>query len=217
MKTNQPGASDFDGEIGALALEMEGFNGVTISAVTAPTLRDVIARSVSLAKRIDKARVEQKAPHLQAGRDVDADYKPVGARVADIGASGKKLLQPFLLAEQNRLRAEAEAKAKADAEKAALDAFDENPFSEQAPTEAVEPVKVARATVASASGLARSTGLRTYRTAKVTDAAAMVAHYAGRIAVIEAAEKLANEEIRAAKGQPVNIPGVTVQEDQRIA
>jgi hypothetical protein len=214
MKNDLNTPEDFIHEIGALELEAAAFEGVEITAENAPALRDVIARGVAIGKRIEAARKDAKKPHLDACKDVDADYKPVAEHVTGIANAAKGLLTPFMVAEQKRQQAEAE-EARKKAEALRKDAL----LSERAEARAVEAEKAAQAPVriASASGFSRAGSLRTYRSARVIDAAAMVAHFAGHAAVIEAAERLANAAIRDAKGAAINIPGVEVVEEQRVA
>jgi hypothetical protein len=136
------------------------------------------------------------------------------------------MLTAFLKAEDERKRAEAEEarlKAEAEAKAAAMLADDEfvgADMAERAKQADIEAKRAERAaeynTVAGAES-ARAMGLRTYYRAKVLDSKAMVEHFAGHPDVIAAAEKLANAQIRAAKGGPVSIPGVEVVEDRRVA
>jgi hypothetical protein len=209
MKNDIQAPEDFIHEIGALEMDAKAFEGVEITAENAPALRDVIARGVALGKKIEAARKGAKQPHLDACKDVDADFKPVAEHVSGIAGAAKGLLTPFLVAEQKRQQ-EAAAEARAWAEVLATKEAD------AAAVETAKQVAVA-GRVESASGLARAISLRTYRSARVTDAAAMVAHFAGHASVIEAAEKLANAAIRDAKGQPITIPGVEIVEEQRAA
>jgi hypothetical protein len=209
MKNDIQSPDDFIHEIGALEMDAAAFDGVEITAENAPALRDVIARGVALGKKIEAARKCAKQPHLDACKDVDADFKPVAEHVTGISNGAKGLLTPFLVAEQKRQQ-EAAAEARAWAEVLA---------SKEASATAAETEKQAAAAgrVESASGLARAISLRTYRSARVIDASALVAHFAGHASVIEAAEKLANAAIRDAKGEHVAIPGVEVVEEQRAA
>ena len=145
---------------------------------------------------------------------MDADFKPVIGQAEGIAALGKRLLQPFLVAEQKRQAAEA-AEARRKAELLHDDAL----LAERAQSQAKEAEKVAASAhkVQSSSGSARTISLRTVRSAEVTDAAALVAHYATHPAIIAEAERLANADIRAAKGAAIAIPGVKIHEEQVAA
>ncbi len=210
-----PTPDDFTHEIGALEWEASEFDGVEITHENAPAVRDVIARATALAKRIEDARKTAKQPHLDAGREVDASFKPPLEKVSGIGALAKKILTPYLAAEQERQRAEAEAARKLAEEAAKADS--ENAAKAEAAAREAERKAQDAGRVASKSGLARAVSLRTVRRAVVTDAKALVAHYAAHPAVIEAAEKLANADIRAAKGAAVEIPGISIEEEKVVA
>src|SRR5690606_8071525 len=161
---------------------------------------------------------EAKQPHIDAAKAVDAAFKPALAEVADALGVAKNPLALFLAAEEARHGAEA-GEARRDAEDAAKtsearkdDAAIAALAREYAEAPALAAKRKERAAasagnVGSASGLARAASLRVYRSARVIDSAALVAHYAGRQDVIDAALKLANADIRASKGE-ITIPGV---------
>lgn len=205
---NEPGASAFEHEIGALRMDLDALDGVTITADNAPNLRDVMARATALTKRMEAARKDQKQPHLDAGRAVDADYKPWLSDVASLKNAAGDRLTPFLRAEQERQQREAEA-----ARKLAEQERGDTILEDRAKAKAAQASEAPR--VNSASGLAKAASLRTFRYAKVTDAAKLVAHFADDFGVIDAAEKAANAKIRAAKGRPLEIPGIEIIEEQK--
>ncbi|MFT6474688.1 MAG: hypothetical protein ACJAUS_002413 [Qipengyuania sp.] len=209
-----PSAADFDHEIGALQLEAKAFEGVEIDATVAEKIGAIIDRARKLAKRIDAARVVAKEPHLTAGRQVDADFKVPVSSASKVADDSKKMLQPYLIAEQRRQQAEAEA-ARLKAKALRNDAI----LADRASAQAKEAEKAAASAgkVQSSSGSARTISLRTVRSASVTDAAALVAHYASHPAIIAEAERLANAEIRAAKGAEISIPGIEINEEQVAA
>jgi len=206
--------ADFEHEIGALKMEAEAFDGVEITAYNAPAVRDIIARATALSKKVEAARKAAKQPHLDAGKAIDAEYKVPLASITDLATLGKRLLQPFLIAEQRRAQEEAEA-----ARKKAEALRDDAMLAERAEQQAKVATKAAEASgrVQSHSGLARAASLRTRRFATVTDGPALVAHYASHPSMVEEALRLANADIRAAKGEPITIPGVRVEEVQEVA
>lgn len=221
-----PSADDFIFQVEALKIDAD--NLPEINAETAPKVRDLLGRVTEMAKKVEAGRKAAKEPHLEAGRQVDAEFKPLAETLASLKDAINRPLAAWLKAEQDRQRAEAEASRKAAEEAAAFEqamADDEEmaakakAFAEKRAAEA--ELKAAQAEgagrVQSASGLTRAAGLRTYRSAEITDAAALVAHYASHPDVIDAALKAANAAIRAAKGGPVNIPGVRVVEEQKVA
>lgn len=223
-----PSADDFVFAVEALKLDVD--NMPEVNADTAPKIRDLLARVGEMAKKVEKGRKEAKEPHLEAGRKVDAEFKPLNETLADLKKAIDRPLAAWMRAEQERQRAEAEAARKAEEEAAqfaeAMAEDDDDDMAararEFAEKRAAESrLKQAQAEnagrVQSADGFTRAAGLRTYRSAEIIDAAKLVAHFASHPDVIDAAHKAANAAIRAAKGGPVEIPGVRVVEEQRVA
>lgn len=221
-----PRADDFTHSIDALRLEAKRFTEV--SGDNAGDARDLIARTQALSKKVEAARKEAKQPHLDAGKAVDAEFKPIKSTLDDLVAAIKKPLQAYLLAEEQRRQADAEAARKSaedaaafaeaaqeDGELAARAAEFARKRQEQA--QQAEALAANKPRVESEDGIARAASLRTYRYAEVSDASAAATHYAKHPDLIAAIEKIANAEIRAAKGETVSIPGVTVREEKRIA
>lgn len=66
-----------------------------------------------LQKEAEAARVAEKEPHLKAGREVDATWKPVAAAGDEGKRWAKSLCEPWFKAERARKAAEAAAKAAA--------------------------------------------------------------------------------------------------------
>jgi hypothetical protein len=200
----------------------EAFGQITDD--NAQECRDHVGYGVKLAKEIDGQRDTEKRPHLEAGRAVDAAYKPLLETTESVQKALKAKLQAFVVARENEARKAAEeARRKAEeAERAAKAAeVEEDAFlAATAPVVDVKAaaveVKVAEAQVlaasrvSSAAGGFAATSLRTKRSAKVTDWAALAAHYIGTNEVRELLEKLANADIRHAKGNDIAIPGVEI-------
>lgn len=205
------------------------------TADTAPKFRALQAEEVKLRKKLDETRKTEKAPHLEAGRAVDAKYQPLIAQVQDAVKAVTLALTKFLEAEEAKARAAAaEAKrlaeeeerkarelaAEAEKEEDPFDAFDKTEASRAAEAEAsalarqaAQPVKV---NVANLDG-GRAAGLRTVDwIVEVEDPAALVAHYAHRMEFLELAKKMAAAEAKASKGQ-ARIPGVKLIADRRAA
>lgn len=222
---NEASANDFDNEIGALNLEMEAFKDVTITSENAEKLRDIIARSAAIAKRVEEARKKAKDPHWEAGKKVDKDYKVPATRVVGVGDSAKALMKPFLIAEKKKAEEKA-ARLQEEAAKAnrLAERLKENQsFGEAAGEKAVEAEKqavVAEKAIKSAgqvqshAGISRVVSLRQKRWAKVIDSKKLVEHYRAKQSVIDAAITCANAEIRASRGGEVIIPGVEVITEQ---
>ena len=100
-----------------------------------------------LEKQGEDQRSADKRPVLDAGRAIDAQWKPVIAAAAEAKTALKKTLEPFLLAEKARLEAEAILRG------------DRTPDTPKAGT----------------SG--RRIALRVVRRVKITDRAALIARY----------------------------------------
>ncbi len=208
----------FADEIASLKERIAAFPPIT--EANAGEARDLIGLAKKLAKDIDAKRDEEKRPHLEAGRAIDAAYKPL----VDAANAAPAPLSNALLAhinEQKRLAAEAAEKARRLAEEEARraaeladdpilgeDMADAAKLAEQKAEVAAASVKTV-ATVKGSEGFRAAGVVKSYR-AKVFDYQALVAHYATHPDVQAAAEKLANALIRAAKGS-VTIPGVEVE------
>jgi hypothetical protein len=221
-----PSADDFIHVVDALRLDIEAMPEV--NAETAPAIRDLLARTGEAAKKVESARKEAKEPHLEAGRQVDASFKPLLDTLAGLKDAINRPLAAFLKAEQDRQRAEAEAARKAAQEAAEFSRqFEDDPeIAARAKAFAEQKAKAADAMssqadnagrIGSATGTSRAAALRTYRRAEVEDAAKLVAHFASHPDVIDAALKAANAALRAAKGEDIQIPGVRVVEETKVA
>ena len=218
LTNNPPSAAElFADEIASLKDRIAAFPPIT--EANAGDARDLIGLAKKLAKDIDAKRDEEKRPHLEAGRQIDATFKPLKEAAEAAPAPLSKALMDHIN-EQKRLAAEAAEKARRMAEEEARraaeladdpilgeDVVDAAKLAQQKADVAAASVKTV-ATVKGSEGF-RAAGVRVSYKAKVTSAAAMVAHFATHPDVIAAAEKLANSAIRAAKGS-ITIPGVEV-------
>lgn len=220
MLTNNPpsAAEMFADEIDSLKARIAAFPPIT--EANAGDARDLIGLARKLAKDIDAKRDEEKRPHLEAGRQIDATFKPLKEAAEAAPAPLSKALMDHIN-EQKRLAAEAAEKARRMAEEEARraaeladdpilgeDVADAAKLAQQKSEVAAASVKTA-ATVKGSEGF-RAAGVRVSYKAKVTDYAALVLHYGHHPDVQAAAEKLANAAIRAAKGS-ITIPGVIVE------
>ena len=219
LSNNPPSAAElFADEIASLKARIAGFGPITDD--NAGEARDLIGLAKKLAKDIDAKRDEEKRPHLEAGRTIDATYKPL----VDAANAAPSPLSQALLAYVNEQKRKAEEAAREAARKAAEEAaaaarFADDPLLGDAAVDAAktaeQKAEVAAASVKVASTVKGSEGFRaagvvkSYR-ANVTDYAALVAHFADHPDLKAAAEKLANAAIHAAKGS-IKIPGVEVE------
>jgi hypothetical protein len=162
---------------------------------------DLANRLAELQKQADAARAAEKKPHDEAAAAVQAKWKPLlGA--ADIYRRIKEaVITPFLVAEEKKRRL-AEAEARRKAEEAA-----------KAGQPIPEPSAVQRAAPKAGSGGRRSVALRTVKVVTITDRSALLAFFADNPIITEALQKMAERATAAG----VNVPGVTVTEEQRAA
>lgn len=197
-----------DGKAVESAAEAEGLN----------TLLDLARKT---AKDADTARADEKKPHLDAGKAVDAKWKPIIDAAERIANCCKTALTPWNIAEQKRkeaaaalARAEAEAEAEArrqaavEAETGSIEAQEQaDQFEESA--KAAE--RIAKKAEKAASGTSR---LRTSYRPEVTDLSAAIKHYwaSDKEAFSGLVLDLANRDVRAGKRQ---IPGITIHTEQK--
>ncbi len=186
-------------------------------------VKDMVDTALRLAKDIEENRKMVKQPHMDAAQAVDAAYKSLRDSVAAAAKAVKGLVEAWVIAEKRRAEAEA-AEARRKADEAAKAAAEVDPFlqdtqalAEVQATAAIAEVKaLASNQVTSATGIAKASSLRKVRSAVVTDAKALVLHYAEHPDVLGAALKVANAIVRASKGGPVNIPGIEIKEEEKL-
>lgn len=214
----------FREEIDSLKARAEAMATEGVTDDNAGDARDIIGLATKLSKDIDAKRKEVKQPHLDASREIDGTYNPLVTEAKACVTSLRDALQSFVR-EQERKAAEARAEAerKAAEEAAKAKAFEDDPLlgerSAKAAKEAESEARMVAAESQAASSVKgsdgfRAMGLRTKREAIVTDWKALVNHYADHPDMQVLAEKLANADIRHAKGRPVTIPGVEVKEER---
>lgn len=183
-------------------------------------------------KEIEERRKIEKQPFLDAGRDVDTAFNRVKDIIEKAGKLAKAPLEAYLKEQQRiaeeRRRAEQEAARKAaeEAERERLIAERNRNAAamveaEEKAKEAAEAAKAAeaaaRAKVSSATGTgSKSTSLRTVRYAQITNINQAMLHYRGHPDLAECITRLANADIRAAKGAAITIPGIEIIEEQKL-
>lgn len=207
----------------ASKLEVALLAVTSVDAANCGTVKDLIGDAKALAKEIEEARKSTKEPHLIAATAVDNAFNPLKEELISAWFAPNKMLEAWVIAEKKRADAIAE-EARKKAEALAKEQEEEDAFlrsDEQVAvvnTEAaIARVRAAAASqVVSANG-GRTASLKTYRSAEVTDAKALVLHYFEHPDVLGAATKCANAAIRAAKGGPISIPGIKVIEEQRLS
>ena len=179
-------------------------------------LDSLLADVKQAAKDAEATRKAEKEPHLEAGRQVDAAWKPIKDRLDMAENEIKKLLTPYRVAKQ-RARDEAARKAReeAEAKEAAARAKLQEPEHLQARFDAEEELKAAGKLKAVANRTEReATGLRTYKVVTVNDYRAALLWIAKRNP--EAVNAFVEEYARKnAVNRPMD--GVTVSEEKRAA
>lgn len=227
LSNNAPrDADDYMNELAAFVPNVEAYSEAQIDETNAGDIRDMIGKIDKVAKAAEKDRKALKEPYLEQGRKIDNSFKPVASMAEGLLKPLKRALNAFLQ-EQDRIKREAAEKARKEAEAAAraAEALKQDEFvADYAAEQAAEKAKAAKlaaemAKVTNVQGFEsdRALGLRTYRSANITNAAMLVGHYASHPEVIALCERLANAEIRAAKGGAVNIPGINIVEEKRVA
>jgi hypothetical protein len=162
---------------------------------------DLANRLAELQKTADAARAAEKKPHDEAAAAVQAKWKPL-LGTADIYRRIKEaVITPFLVGEEKKRRL-AEAAARKAAEEAAK-------AGEPIP----EPVAQRTTAPKAGSGGRRSVALRSVKVVTITDRAALLAFFAENPIITDALQKMAEKATAAG----VNVPGVTVTEEQRAA
>ena len=166
----------------------------------------------------EKIRKAEKEPHLEAGRQVDAKWKPITDKAARGASACKEALTPYRTAKQ-AAKDEAARKAREEAEaraKAAQDALRKSDDLETA-FAAEQEFEVAQKLVATANKIDRSaTGLRTYWEAEITDRKAALLHYIARQPEQFSAliQTLADHDARTTRAP---VPGVVFHERKKAA
>lgn len=179
-------------------------------------------RFTDLAKRADAEREREKAPHLQAGRDVDDKWRPLVGDAKDKAAALKKHVEAFLIARKREEEARArKAREEAEtlrrmAEEATREAKDERDLNERNELlrQAQEADKDAEVKNASAGRTGARVSVRVEKVGVVTDygkaASALVAM--NHRDLIETIDKLAQ---RAAKGG-MAFDGMEIREVEKV-
>lgn len=166
----------------------------------------------------EKTRKAEKEPHLEAGRQVDAKWKPIVDKATRGAAACKDALTPYRTAKQ-RAKDEAARKAREEAErqaKAAQDALREADDLE-ARYAAETQLEAAQKLAAVASKIDRApTGLRTFWTHRIVNRKELLLHVIDRYP--EDLADMLNEFVRQKVAAGLrDMPGVEITEQKRAA
>lgn len=209
-------------------------NGDLETEEDATLLNDFMAGVKARAKIAEEARKAAKKPHDDAGKAVQAAFKPVIEKMEKANTKVQPLLTEWLKKEQakkdaeaERLRAEAQA-AQEEANRKAAAAAARNDISgevdaEAAQKEAAKQAKDAErfakksANVGSATGGGRTASLRTVIEVKVTNPRQLFMRYQDHPDLLECLRNLAAREARQASFDIKNdkIPGADITADQK--
>lgn len=206
-------------------LNMETVN----DAETAAKLADYINGCRAITKEIDDTRKDEKKPHLDAGRAVDAAYKGIGARLEKTQQAIQPMMTSWLKREEERKEAERK-KAAEDARKQAEEAerlrqqaearndmagvADAESLSKHADKLVKKAEKKQTAKAASHSGGGRSVSLRDKRVVEVINTRLLFMYFKSdedvMAKVAEVLKSAAAAQIRG--GVPADkIPGITTK------
>lgn len=190
--------------------------------VGADTCANMRQRLLDLAKQADKERDEKKRPHLEAGRKIDAEYKPLVEQATQAANALRDELTKWMRAEEAKARAAAEAARKAEqeriakeqAERAAKMAADPIAALTEPEPEPELPMSIPEPPRVQAGGQAgRKAGLRTVVRYEIEDYAAALAHVKDHKDVIAAVEKACTAMAKAG----ATVPGVKRIEEKVAA
>lgn len=169
-------------------------------------------------KDADKAREAEKKPHLDAGRAVDATWKPIVDKAKRGADACKDALTPYRTAKQKakdeaarKLREDADATQRALQEKLRSADDLETKFA------AEQELEQAQKLVATANKIDRSaTGLRTYWQHRIVNRKELLLHVIDRYP--EDLADMLNEFVRQkVAGGLREMPGVEITEQKRAA
>lgn len=195
-------------------------------------LKDFLDTARAKLKQIEDHRKVEKQPFLDAGRDVDTAFNRAKDIIERAGKLAKAPLETYLKQQQRiadeRRQAQQEAARRATEQAERERLIAERNRNAAAIIEAEEKTKAAadaaraaeapaRAKVSSATGTGSNrTGLRTHRSAQITNINQAMLHYRGHTDFAACITRLANADIRAAKGAKITIPGIDIIEEQKL-
>jgi len=209
-------------------------NGDLTTEEDAQRLNDFTNGVSARSKIAEAARVKAKKPHDDAGKAVQAAFKPVIEKMDKAKEKVQPLLTKWLqakeaerLAEVERQRAAAKV-AQDEADRKAAAALARNDISGEVDAEAAknaaaqaakdaEKLARGRSNVSSATGGGRTASLRTVIEAEVVNARVLFMRYSERPELIECLRNLATREARSAEfnAKTDNIPGAKITVTQK--
>lgn len=240
MGHNQPPLEAHDPEVyEKLSASIERFNLACADWLALKTietdeqsekLTDFIAGARKLRSLVESSRKEQKGKWDALGKKVQADYVKLLDRVDAIAKTPNKMQAEWLAgkrleeerkrfeamraAEEERKRAE-ELRLQAEARNDAVGMADAEAAQKAAEEAEKKAAKAAKVKAGSATGGARSMGLRTVKTAKVLHLAKLFTHYRHREEVEQCLLRLANADLRSPAVDDASIPGIEIITEEK--
>ncbi len=198
------------------------------SETDANMARNMQAALLQMNKRADAMHKQEKQPHLDAGRGVDAKFE-FRRSIATVADQLRDVFTAFMKAEEARQRAEAQKKFEEErakfeqAQKAAEEdrkrleredpalAHISDPVPLPEMPRAPDPVKIQVG-----GGVGRKAGLKTVYIGKILDWQKVLQHFSGHQQVRDLIQKLVDADVRLNKAQ-CTIPGVEAIEERVAA
>lgn len=190
--------------------------------------RNAQAELLALVKRADTMFTTEKAPLLAATRACDEKYR-FRTIASELAARLRKAFERFMVAEEDRRKAEAAANLRAEqkriaAERARIEAeqaqrMQDDPVAAltEAPPEMPElPLEAEPVKIQAGGGVGRKAGLKTVWVPTVNDYLAAAGHFIQHPDLKAAIDKLVNHAVKDSKGTLV-IPGVSIKEGRAAA
>ncbi len=211
-------------EIDALRTQAEGWIK-EIKAVSTQEQADKAANFSEAFAKLEKRAIEthkaEKAPHLEAGRKVDATWKPIADRAASLKTWAKKTIEPFLIAERKRI-ADEEAARRAEADRIEREALAARVHAAHIgappPAEVVAPAPIAPLPQKAGAGTAgRKVALRKVKIVEVTDFRAFLTWLASQNDHPDEFRMAVEKRAKALFDAGLNPPGVAVSEKEVAA
>ena len=229
---NQPPAATVKEQADEWVEKLDALLGEPVTTLNQNSMHKILVDAGKFRQGLEASHKAEKQPHLDAGRDIDDKFKPLIAKINDKGKKVKAHVTAFLneqqrkadeaqrLAEAEALRLAEEAEAAAESHDPVLDDDDD---LEQTTAVAVEALAVAKAAVVETKqagqlrgGSSRAMGLKTVRTAVITDIDKLFEHFKDHPDVVAVLQKLADKHVKAAKGGPIKAPGIKAQEVKKL-
>lgn len=208
---NQPPESEtFKDQIDA-ALKAVATYAKIEDDVTQAKAQSARSRLLELSRDADKKREGEKAPHLEAGRVVDATWQPL-VKSSKAGADAIAKVMGGYETKKARDAAEAQRKADEAARKALEDAQAKAPIGVTVEPEPTPAPAVAPAPAPIRGSYGRGASVKTVKIATVTDQSAAYAFLKDQPELIEVIQKLAQRMVT----NGLTVPGVTITEEKKV-